>query len=734
MRRSGRSRRVWLLGVLLALAAGAHLAGIAAVDRWLWQTGIDVFALLKMDPPPEPLPIPEEVEVAWIELPETESEIELPDPETELDDSDVDEEKKQVEKKKPPKPELPKVATPEAPKAPPPPKPEPPRIEPPKPQPVPPPQPVARVEPPKPKPAPAPPPKPKKPPPIERKKMVEVDDEQHVVNEPPPDAEYYSDRNRAVTEQTRDTQTNLERTKKGKGAATAESPDTESPDVGGAEERVAQHEDAEASSLDAKRKRVASVHNGDSDHAEGVRSGDRGGGGDGGQGGQNGQNGQGGAGALSMRNVEGRGAPGTAGRQRAPGGDDDSPTVAMSTRPQPPAGAPGSEGARGRKGKKGPNLRLDSQQYERIVGEDHAREEIEVARRRSSHKKGRYEKKLAGIRSSLENFTPEVKPGNQTALGTRAHPFAVYIARMHRTIHEIWGYGFLADLDGKSHSNEMNDRRLAVTMEIVVSPEGEVTKVTIVRPSGVLTFDVAAIDTVMAAGPYEETPVDIRSADGNVYIHWTFHRDERMCTPYFADPFILENVPEGDPREQRGLPSPEEEVAAARRRREPPKRIRREEGSPTDGEVQVPHVTREEVPEGDPGSAARADANLATPDDPAAVEAALAWGNAFEKGDVAALVAISDTPFESGDRIVAEDAAGLTTIWRTVLEEAETRRISEWKLFSAAGYRASFGRLPPGAEDGTPMLFMVVRSGGELYTLNVLQKGDGSYKITGFNR
>src|SRR5262249_30435144 len=148
----------------------------------------------------------------------------------------------------------------------------------------------------------------------------------------------------------------------------------------------------------------------------------------------------------------------------APGAGTDGPD-AMSKEPGQ-AGKAGREGAPGKRGRPGPKLTIDDKDYERIMGEDKIREEREVARRETSHKKGRWEKKLDGIKQSLENFTPEVRPGNQTALGTRAHPFALYLAKMHRQIHELWGFGFLEDLNSKPASNPMNNRSLEVTMEI----------------------------------------------------------------------------------------------------------------------------------------------------------------------------------------------------------------------------------------------------------------------------
>jgi len=52
-----------------------------------------------------------------------------------------------------------------------------------------------------------------------------------------------------------------------------------------------------------------------------------------------------------------------------------------------------------------------------------------------------------------------------------------------------------------------------VNLELSVNPDGTVHKVTIAKTSGKTEFDVAAVDTVLTAGPYEPTP-SIRSVDG----------------------------------------------------------------------------------------------------------------------------------------------------------------------------------------------------------------------------
>src|SRR5215813_15493593 len=105
-------------------------------------------------------------------------------------------------------------------------------------------------------------------------------------------------------------------------------------------------------------------------------------------------------------------------------------------------GAEARRDQEGHKEGKGKNLKLNltGDDVDKIFGKTENAPR-ELSENESSHKAGKWEKRWGAIKSSLENFIPEVKPGNQTALGTRAAPFAAFIARMHRGIHKLWGFG-----------------------------------------------------------------------------------------------------------------------------------------------------------------------------------------------------------------------------------------------------------------------------------------------------
>jgi TonB family protein len=114
---------------------------------------------------------------------------------------------------------------------------------------------------------------------------------------------------------------------------------------------------------------------------------------------------------------------------------------------------------------------------------------------------------------------------------------------MHRQIHKLFTLSFLSDIDARKDAAYANNN-LWVQLEIVVTGDGSVERVGIVRPSGLLAFDVAAIDSVMSAAPFPPPPSVIKSGNGKVYLDSRFHRDERACGTFGVDPHILKTTDE----------------------------------------------------------------------------------------------------------------------------------------------------------------------------------------------
>lgn len=517
---------------------------------------------------------------------------------------------------------------------------------------------------------------PKPPPPDKHEKMVDLDLGQDV--EPPPEARYLAQKNNRAREETRATDTNLEREQKGTPGSSPSERKEEAP--GDPDQKVAELED-QPSKLG--RSAPAVVPRADPEMPRVPTPSRRS--------------------LLSMRQAERRPhevTPETASPTLPP--DPDGIRPFPRDRPESVRDlAPPGEARR-------PRLSLTGDKLDYLFGAD-AEAARRLAQKERSKRRGRFSERMGQIQSALENFIPEVRPGNQTELNTRAAPFAAFIARMHRSIHKLWGFGFLEDLDRKPASNRLNDPALVTKLELVLGGNGTVEKVTIVRTSGYLPFDVAAIDVVHSAGPFVDPPREIRSGNGRIYIHWTFHRDERQCATSGVDYYILENAPAGGDKEEpagagapaephgdHGLPTPTSGRGLSRLRRE------------AQDTAERPRRTREVEPEPDPEVGRRAAQQVARADDPAARAIADGWFAAYAAGDVGGMLAHAAFPFRSSSGVVAKNAGELRSLLRGLVDESPSKRTPGGvRLHSAAGARGALGALPPGFEDGQGLLFAV---------------------------
>ena len=205
------------------------------------------------------------------------------------------------------------------------------------------------------------------------------------------------------------------------------------------------------------------------------------------------------------------------------------------------------------------NINLTTKGVVAVVGSDQLRKEREAdgERRKSEHRGSWTASNFERWRNAIENYVSSVKPGNQTALNTAAVPFASYLNTIHNRIHPLFADSFLGSLDNLPKTHPLNSPKLITRVEIVVSPkEGRIVKLGVVKTSGITAFDIAALDSVSRAQPFGPAPGAIVSPDGNVYLHWEFHRDEVFaCSTMHARPFLL-NTPAKGPTEEPQPPAP----------------------------------------------------------------------------------------------------------------------------------------------------------------------------------
>ena len=405
----------------------------------------------------------------------------------------------------------------------------------------------------------------------------------------------------------------------------------------------------------------------------------------------------------------------------------------------------------------GPKLNLDHRSQDRIDGQKGA-DERELARlspSTPSTTKGKYEGKWQAIRSSLENFVPEVQPGNQTALGTRADPFALYIAHMHREIHRLWGFGFLSDMDTKSDSNPMNNMKLWTMVEIAIRPNGTVEKTAIIKPSGLLTFDVAALDAVLSSAPFPSTPRAIRSANGNVYLHWRFHRDQRQCGTFGVDPYILTTPPkgpidsdraevQGDPFSGRtlhrlhrapGKPHPTASSPWARSEPQPQTHQKTSHsGESQDFAGRGVRSARSPIPgESSFSGAGSNGGGRANPKDPAAKTIAHKFVQGLINGNASVMASVCGVPFLAQGQKVASSQAELHRLFQDLILEIDRRSGASLVLMTMMEARKVMEHLPPGAEYGKPMLVGELTLGKSSVTLLLDRQAQG-WRVVGLNR
>jgi TonB family protein len=565
-------------------------------------------------------------------------------------------------------------------------------------------------------------PKPEIPKPVDRshQKMVDLDNDKQV--EPPPDAKFLAQKNNRAEVETRATDTNLQKAQQGAQGSAAPS-DREDTAVGDEKAKIAQLDD-QKSALGRKAPEVTPHAEPELSQAEPPEP-------------------QKPKSLLALRDAPRRE------HELTPETVDPSlPRTADGT-----IAMPNDKGVRGQRadadhlprGKK-MKLALTAKDYEYLFGADAAAER-RLAQTERSKKVGRFQQRIGRVQSSLENFIPEVKPGNQTALNTRAAPFAAYIARMHRSIHALWGFGILEEWDEKSSSNPYNNRNLLTTLEIRLNPDGTVDKVTLVKTSGYMPYDAAAIDVAFNAGPYPDPPREIRSKNGKIYLHWRFYRDERQCATSGVDPFILDNPPAdsdtvaGGMSERPTVPSPRSaktsaaasaEAAQGLNLGEGPRRLERNPGE-GEGGGRVRVATTEEAP---PEPAPAQPSNFPPrADNPQARLLAQSWFAALARGDVSAMLAPAILPFRSSNGNAASKRSELQSMLRGLVDEgtAESRAVSSVQLVSAAGLRGIIGKLPPGIDDGSGALFAAARSGNDLLILILVHKPEG-WKVGGLVR
>lgn len=297
---------------------------------------------------------------------------------------------------------------------------------------------------------------------------------------------------------------------------------------------------------------------------------------------------------------------------------------------------------------------------------------------------------------------PNARIGNPGKLGSLARPFADYIATVHRQVHRSWGDGFLAELNHHPSTGRY-PLDLVTALEISLKSDGTVNNVHISLGSGFWSFDAAAIEAVLGAAPFPAPPQSIKSADGNVYVTWLFHRDDRQCATDFVSAHILTAQAKPTPA---GLPLASPQAAGGEQ----------EGSSAQTSETCSPPVS----------SAVNA---ASVPDEARA--AAELWLTGYRNADVRGLANSSAVPFTASGRTAAEDQLSLRWFYKEMVAAGQLKRESV-RYYTAAQIKKLRGSLPRGG-DRDNLAFAWVEHGGEDLIL-ILQPACHGWHVSGVDR
>lgn len=122
------------------------------------------------------------------------------------------------------------------------------------------------------------------------------------------------------------------------------------------------------------------------------------------------------------------------------------------------------------------------------------------------------------------DYVPGVKEGERSMLNTKEFVFYGYFQRIRRRLDQAW----VPLLREKLMRLYRSGRQLASDMDhttrvlVVLSTQGEITKVLVLGESGSEELDDAAVKAFNKAGPFPNPPRGLVDPDGEVKIPWDF--------------------------------------------------------------------------------------------------------------------------------------------------------------------------------------------------------------------
>ncbi|APR76863.1 Hypothetical protein A7982_02210 [Minicystis rosea] len=131
----------------------------------------------------------------------------------------------------------------------------------------------------------------------------------------------------------------------------------------------------------------------------------------------------------------------------------------------------------------------------------------------------------ARLRAEIVGLEARHRPGIITVHDDARAAFTPYLSVMHVRVHAPYAEEVLKMLDKVPRGGRLRED-LAASLEIVLAKDtGALLRTDVIRTSGFVGFDEAAVAAVRRAAPFGPVPDVLASPDGNVYLLWEFRRD-----------------------------------------------------------------------------------------------------------------------------------------------------------------------------------------------------------------
>ncbi len=130
----------------------------------------------------------------------------------------------------------------------------------------------------------------------------------------------------------------------------------------------------------------------------------------------------------------------------------------------------------------------------------------------------------ARFSTSVGEFVPGLQEGHFTALNTDQFLYYSFFKRINEQIRNRWvprlrqaTQTLPADLAGSPRA-----QRLVSEIEVLLSPEGELEEITLLRSSGLRQVDLAAVHAIHNSAPFKNPPEEMVKEDGYIRLSYQF--------------------------------------------------------------------------------------------------------------------------------------------------------------------------------------------------------------------